>query len=187
MKIRYGLKNLKYAVGYPDTSGAMTYGAYKDMKGAKSMALTQVGENVIEYADDIEWFIAALNSGYDGNVVLEEVPESFLIDILGYVKDSNGVLFEDADVQPKEFALAGEFKNAGDATVTGKRFCFFRCIASRPNVEGETKQNNITVAHDTLNIKAMARISDGMVKATADSNATGYSSWFNAVVTRTGA
>ena len=185
MKIRYGIKNLKYAIGYPDTSGAMTYGSYVDMKGAKSMSLSQVGETVTEYADNIEWFIAALNSGYDGSVVLEEVPESFLTDVLGYVKDSNGVVFEDADVQPKEFALAGEFTNAGDPTVTGKRFCFFRCIASRPNMEGQTKEAGITVAHDTLNIRAMARISDGMVKATADSNATGYNNWFNAVVVKT--
>ena len=184
MKIRYGIKNLKYAQGFPDTSGAMTYGAYKDMKGAKSMTLTQVGETVTEYADNIEWFIAALNSGYEGSVVLEEVPESFLIEILGYVKDSNGVLFEDADIQPKEFALAGEFSNAGDASVTGKRFCFFRCTASRPNVEGQTKENNLTVAHDTINIRAMSRISDGMVKASADSDAAGYNNWFNAVVVK---
>ena len=54
MKIRYGLKNLKYAQAYPDSSGAVTYGTYKDMKGAKSMSLTQVGETVTEYADNID-------------------------------------------------------------------------------------------------------------------------------------
>ena len=184
MKIRYGLKNLKYAQAYPDSSGAVTYGTYKDMKGAKSMSLTQVGETVTEYADNIEWFIAALNNGYEGSVVLEEAPESFLVDILGYEKDSNGVLFEDADAQTKEYAHAGEFSNSGDATVTGKRFCFFRCTASRPNTEGQTKENNLVVAHDTINIRAMPRISDGMVKASADSDAAGYASWFNAVVVK---
>ena len=182
MKIRFGVSNLKYAVATTDNAGVMTYGSYKPVKGAKSITLNAVGETVTEYADNIEWFVAAINSGYEGSINVEEAPKDFLKDILGMTEDANGVLFEDADQIPKEFALAGQFENSGDATVTGKRFCFFRVTASRPNMEGSTKEQGITVNTDTINIRCMPRPADHMVKATADSDATGYATWFDSVV-----
>lgn len=185
MKIRYGLKNLKWAPATSDEVGALTYGSYNDIKGAKSLTLNPVGEKVEEYADDVEWFTEELDDGYDGSFMVEETPKEFLKECCGFEEDSAGVLFENVNIPKKEFALAGEFTNKGDATVTGKRFCLLRCIASRPNVEGGTKEKNITVAHDTIGIRVLPRINDGRVKASADSTSAKYSTWFNSVISPT--
>jgi len=181
-KIRFGVKNLKYAkLTY--TNGLEEYGNYVDIPGAKSISLSPAGETATEYADDTVWFEEASNDGYTGTVNVEELPESFLIDIMGQVKDTKGTLFESANAEIAEFALAGEFTNKGDAVVNGKRFCLFRCKAARPNMDGTGKGNSLTVDTDTLNITVRPRLSDNKVKATANSNETAYATWFNSVVT----
>lgn len=183
MKIRYGVKNLKYSkLTYSGNSE--TYGSYVDIPGAKSISLTPAGETVTEYADDIVWYTEEENTGYTGDVEVEEVPESFLKDILGMIEDTAGALFESNTDVRAEFALAGEFTYAGDSSLTGKRFCLFRCVAARPNTNGTTKQQNKTVDTDRIGITVLPRKSDGAVKATAVSTDTAYSTWFSAVVSK---
>lgn len=184
-KIKYGLKNVYYAVATEgaDSSGnpTYTYGTPVRIPGAVNLSLQAAGETVEEYADDMKYFAEATNAGYTGTLECEVLPDSFLTDIMGMTKNSTGgKLVEAADDVMKEFALLGEFTIRG-GTETGKRVVFYRCTASRPDVTSNTKGTSIEPQHDVLNIVAMPRPTDMAVKATAVSTDSDYANWFTAV------
>ena len=189
-RVRYGLKNLYYAgaTASTTTNGALVYDSPTAIPGAKSISLTAAGAGVDEPADDTVWFHKDINNGYTGTVEFEDTAaaDSFLATVLGHTTDTKSVVFEAASDEQKEFALMGQFTLEGGAdSETGKRFCFFRCVASRPDVNGQTKEvGGLTIATNTVNITVMPRINDDMVKAVADSNSDAYSNWFSAVVTK---
>lgn len=84
---------------------------------------------------------------------------------------------ENANVQPKEFALLFEFD--GDTSAT--RYVFYNCKMTRPSVEGETTTDSIEVKTVTANITASPR-ADGKVKASCeDTTSTAYTGWYTSV------
>ena len=184
-KIRYGLSNCYYALLTVNTSGVETYATPVKLPGSVALTLESSGETVEEFADNITWYKQDMNNGYSGTFECEVLGDDFRKTILGETEDTNGVLWEASNVEAKEFALLGQFEIGGDATDTGKRFALLRCTVGRPALSGNTKEASITPQHDTLNISAIPRISDHLVKATCySSNTTGYNAWFNAVPTK---
>lgn len=181
-RIRFGLKNCKYApISSVAEDGKVTYGEVKPMPGAVNMSLQATGESIEEYADDGVWYAETINSGYDGTLELQEIPEEFITECLGQTKDeTSGAVVENENDQPKEFALFGEMSYRGDSTRKGKRFWFYRVTASRPEIAGSTKTNTVTPQHEILNIKVRPRLNDGAVKATITSNETGYEAFATA-------
>lgn len=177
-KIKYGIRNCYYAVA-TDTDGVLTYGTPKRLAGAVSLSLEAQGESNPFYADDIVYFQSIANNGYSGSLELALIPSDFKGDVLGEVTAKNGLLVEKADTATVEFALLFEFQ--GDEKAT--RHCMYRCTATRPAVAGTTKEASITPQTETLNITAMPRISDQIIKASVPQADTGaYSTWFDAVV-----
>ncbi len=183
MKIRYGISNCYYAVATQGTGGALVYSTPVALPGAVALTLDASGETVTEHADNVEWYVAALNNGYSGNLELEYIPDSFREDVLGEEKDTKDVLFENATAQAKEFALLFQFE-IGDDTAVGKRGALFRVKAGRPSIAGNTKSNTINPDHETLPLTAMPRINDHYVRASAESTSAAYATWFNSVVTK---
>jgi len=178
-KIKYGLRQVHYAVATPNTSGALTYATPVAIPGAVNLSLSAEGERNVFYADDVEYFVSESNNGYSGTLEVALIPESFKTDVLQEVVKTNGVYVESADKTPKEFALLFEFQGDDKAT----RHALFRCICSRPDVSGSTKEQNIEPQTETLNITAMPRINDYVVKGSCPQTATtAYSAWYNAVV-----
>lgn len=183
-RVRYGIKNLYYALATDDGTGKLTYETPVAVPGAKSVSFDAQGDTVSEYADNVLWYTSAANSGYSGDLVFEDTDaaDTFLTAVLGLTKDSTtGAVFETAADSQKEFALLWQFELSGGEE-TGKRTVLYRCVASRPSLAGETKESGITVDTNTVTITAMPRISDDMVKASATSGATAYSTWFTNVV-----
>ena len=181
-RIRYGLKNLYYAtITYPGE----TYATPVALPGAKNISLSASGDSVDEYADDVRWFHLDSNQGYDGTLEFEDTAaaDTFQKTVLGQATDTKNVIWESANDVPVEFALLGEFTLAGGTTETGKRFALLRCVMSRPELTGATKEDSITVQTNTVNITVMPRLSDNLVKAVADSDSAAYSGWFSAVPT----
>ena len=117
--------------------------------------------------------------GYSGTLEIAAIPDAFRTGILGEVADTNGVTVESSDAPTVEFALLFQFE--GDANAV--RHCFYRCTCSRSAVNGATVEASITPQTETLNITAMARISDNVVKSRCDETSapTQYAGWFTTV------
>lgn len=177
-KIKYGLRNVYYAVATSGENGVLTYATPVRIPGGVNLSISAEGDNNIFYADDIEYFTSYANNGYSGSLEVALIPDSFYTDVLG-MTETSGVMVEHANVTPKEFALLFEFQGDDSAT----RHALFRCTCSRPDVAGATKEATIEPQTETLNITVMPRINDYVVKARCPQSATAYSTWFDAVPT----
>lgn len=149
-KIKYGLKNVYYAVATIAANGSATYGTPVAFPGAVSMSLSAEGERSPFYADDIEYWVGSANNGYSGSLEMARLTDSFKKDILGYVEDTKKVLYEDADAQAIHFALIFQF--AGDQRNT--RHVLYNCTCSRPEVSGSTKTETIEPQTETVDLSA---------------------------------
>lgn len=181
-KIKYGIKNCYYAVATISSTGAATYDTPKPLAGAVSISLDPQGDTNNFYADNIVYFTSVANNGYEGDLELAKVPDSFLTDCLGYVADGKGVLVEDANATPVHFALMFQFE--GD--VNAKRTVLYNCVAARPNVEGSTKEDSIEPQTETISLTATtvynAVLDTDVVKASCtETESTAYNSWLSAV------
>ncbi len=177
-KVRFGLKNCHYARAAFDEDGNVTYAAPVRLPGAVSLSLDPEGENESFYADDIVYYVINNNAGYEGDLELALIPEEFLKDILHEEEDANGVLAESADAEFERFALLFEF--TGDKHAI--RHVLYCCSASRPSMEGETREDEKEVQTETLTLIASA-LPNGYVKAKTSVNTSDsvYNSWYQAV------
>ncbi|WP_274940953.1 major tail protein [Chordicoccus furentiruminis] len=177
-KVRFGLKNCHYAKATFDEDGNVTYAKPVRLPGAVSLSLDPEGENENFYADDIVYYVLNNNAGYEGDLELALIPEEFLKDILHEEEDANGVLTENANNEFERFALLFEF--TGDKNAI--RHVLYCCSASRPSVEGETKEDEKEVQTEELAIIASA-LANGAVKAKTSSNTSKavYDAWYDAV------
>lgn len=179
-KIKYGIKNVYYSVVTEDPSTLeCTYATPVKFPGARSISLSAVGETTKFAADDVTYWQGVSNSGYEGDLVMAKIIDSFHTAVLGEVADTNGVIAEYNDMLGQPFALLFEFE--GDKT--GTRHVLYNCVASRPNIAGQTVDGTISPEEETVSITASPRAIDGLVKAklTGDSTDTHYDDWFDAV------
>ncbi len=118
------------------------------------------------------------NCGYDGDLELALIPESFRTVVLKETLDSKGVLIENSEVELAAFALLFEF----DGDQKHIRHVLYNCSASRPGIEGKTNEDSKDVQTEKLSLKAVP-LANGMVKAKTGNttNATTYADWYKAV------
>lgn len=180
-KIKYGLRNVYYAkvTAVDASTGALTYDTPVRIPGAVDLAMEPAGDENPFYADDVVYWQGYANNGYSGTLEIALIPDAFRVDVLGESLGSNGVYYELSDTPTVEFALMFEFQ--GDESAT--RHCLFRCTASRAATNGHTQEAQITPQTETLNLTAMSRINDHVVKARCPQSATPYATWFDAVPT----
>ena len=177
-KVKYGIKNVYYAVATEGTGGVLTYGTPVAIPGARSISLSASGETSNWYADNVVYFSTAANNGYEGDLAVALVPDSFRVDVLGEVLDTKGFYVEETNKPTVEFALLFQFE--GDESAT--RHCFYRCTATRPQVNSATVEETIEPQEETITITAMPRINDNVIKSRCPASATTpYSAWFTAV------
>ena len=177
-KIRFGLKNCYYAKATFDEDGNVTYDTPKRLPGAVSLSLDPEGESENFYADDIVYVVLNNNAGYEGDLELALIPEEFLKDILHEEEDANGVLLENANSTFERFALLFEF--TGDAKAI--RHVLYCCSASRPNMEGNTREQQKEVKTEQLTLTATP-LANGYVKAKTGTNTSKavYDNWYKSV------
>lgn len=116
-KVKFNICNCHYALQRAAEDGEMTFDTPVAMPGAVSLALDPNGEPESFYADGIEYYIIANNMGYDGDLELALIPESFRTDVLKEEADGNEVLVENANSETGAFALLFEFD--GDVRKSG--------------------------------------------------------------------
>ncbi len=177
-KVKFGLKNVHYAV-ITENEGSITFATPVKLPGAVSLSLSAKGDKSEFYADDILYFGASANQGYEGSLELALIPDDFRKDVLGDKADNNGALFEDADAIPKNIALMFEF--SGDEKAT-RHVCYNVAVA-RPNVESNTKEASIDPKTDTLEVTVSPAVDTGYVKAKIEQGKTGYETFYSSVYT----
>lgn len=177
-KVKYNLKNAHYALLTIAEDGTVSFGTPTAMPGAVSISLDANGEPENFYADGVAYYVINNNMGYDGDLELAMIPESFRLECLKEELDSNGVLIENSDVELGSFALLFEF----DGDQKHIRHVLYNCAASRPGIEGQTNEDSKEVQTETLTITATP-LGNGMVKAKTGNttNATVYGNWYKAV------
>lgn len=182
-KVKYGLKNVHYAVATIAADGSATYGAVKPWPGAVNLSLEAQGGTTKFRADNINYWIGQSNNGYEGDLETALIPESFRVDVLGELVDGNGVRLEDVDAKTVPFALM--FQIEGDAD--NGRYVFYNCSASRPSVSGQTTDEEIEPQTETITITTSSVYFPGfnggknVAKGCVYEGETGYASFFSAV------
>jgi phi13 family phage major tail protein len=181
-KVKFNVKNVHYALLTETEEGTITYGAPVAIPGARSLSMDAQGDLTKWYADGMVYYTTAANNGYDGSLEVAMFPESFRTDVLGETLDEKKVLVENANVEPKRFALLFEF----DGDQKGIRHVMYNCVATRPAVSGNTVEESKEPETETANITA-SPLSDGRVKAkTSDStDEATYSNWYKNVYVST--
>ena len=177
-KVKFNICNVHYALITVSEEGEVAFGTPVAMPGAVSLSLEPNGEPSNFYADGYAYYTISNNMGYEGDLELAMVPESFRTDVLKESLDDNSVLVESANVETANFALLFEF----DGDVKKIRHVLYNCSAARPNIESATNEEEIEVQTETLAITA-APLANGYVKArTGDSTTdTVYTGWYTAV------
>lgn len=173
-KIKYGISKCYYAV---KSNG--TYGTPVALPGAVSISLSAQGELYKFYADNIEYYRNAVNNGYEGTLELALVPDEFLTAVLGNTLDgTDKVLVEEVQNTSTEFALG--FQVEGDQN--SPRFWFYNCVATRPEVAGDTKEASIEAQTESITIST-SPTEDGYVRVrtTKDTPTATYEGWFSDV------
>lgn len=179
-KIQYGIKNAHYVVITEGADGTYTYGTPVKYPGATALTLTPKGETTEFYADDILYYSATSNQGYDGTITLAVITEAFRKDVLGEVQEgADGVLTELSTAKPKKVAWLFEFD--GDAKAT--RHALYNCSVSRPGASGSTKTTSAEPGTTELTFVASPRPTDSKVKSSTTSTTTDavYNAWYTSV------
>lgn len=177
-KVKYNLKNAHYAVLKEEEDGKFTYETPVKIPGAVSISMAAQGNIKKFHADGIVYYQTASNNGYEGDLEMALVPESFRVNVLGETLDNNKVLIESTDAKAKTFALLFEF----DGDSKGIRHVMYCCTATRPSVESKTKEEEVDPVTEKLTISAAPR-SDGKIKAkTGDEvDEATYNGWYQTV------
>lgn len=174
-KITYGLSNVAvWPISSTSDAGVPSYGSKITIPGAVEMSLDAEGSSDPFYADDVVYYQGVSNNGYIGSITFADIPAAFNQTIMGETVDANGAIVENANAQPKEFAIAFEFK--GD--VSKRRHVFYRCKATRPSVASSTKEDSITPNTQELSFSALPRLDNGTVKARCEETDAAYASWY---------
>ncbi|HDR7801752.1 TPA: phage tail protein [Bacillus tropicus] len=180
-KVAFGLKNVYYAL-YDVTGGVVTFKTPIPIPGAVELTFDPRGDLIEFYADDMLYYAASNNQGYDGTLSIATIPEQFAIDALGeQLDETDGVLNELADAKGNPFALLFEF----DGDVKATRHVMYNNSASRPTIASKTKTNSAEPNTNELKFVSSPIDINGkrMVKTKTTSKTTQalYDNWYKEV------
>ena len=177
-KVKFNICNVHYALQTQDETGAYSFATPVAIPGAVSISLDPKGEPETFYADGTAYYIINNNQGYDGDLEVAMIPESFRTDVLMESTDTNSVLVENSNAETGKFALLFEF----DGDQKKIRHVMYNCSASRPKIEAKTNEDSREVQTETISIQARP-LTNGLVKAkTGDTTkAAVYNAWYKNV------
>lgn len=178
-KVNFGLKNVHYAT-FEEVNGKIVYDTPIPMPGAIELELEPRGELTEFYADDMLYYSAATNQGYNGKLTIANIQEDFAINCLGEEKnEADGVITEKTTAKGKPFAYLFEF----DGDIKATRHVLFNCSANRPTVSSSTKTDTSEPNENELTFISSPRSTDYAVKSktSATTSKEVYDNWYNTV------
>ena len=181
-KVQFNLKNVHYAM-FATEGDTPSWGTPVAVPGAVSLSLEQQGELTKFYADGIVYWQSSSNNGYEGDLEMARFPDKMRQDVWGEeLVATDNVLIENANVQPKSFALL--FQIDGDQT--NNLYCLYNCNATRPSVAGSTTNETKEPQTETCTISAVPLV-NGNVKASTTATTTDdvRNNWFKKVYEKT--
>lgn len=185
-KVQFGLSKVHYAPYTVDETGEIMFEKPIPIPGAVSLTSEPKGELTEFYADNVLYYVASTNQGYEATLSIASIPQQFAIDALGEELDEiDGVIMELANATGKPFALLWQFE--GDVKAT--RHVMFNCKANRPNISGNTKESSAEVSANELSLVASPMEIDGKslvkTKTTPSTSPAVYDAWYNSVYKKT--
>ena len=182
-KVKYGLKRLAFAIATIADDGTATYGTPVTLPGARNLSLEGQGSGEITYADDGAYYIDTVPSTRQGDLEMVRFIDAFLLQVLGYIKDTDGSLMEDMNAGTVHFALLFETNNDKKPT----RYVIYNCIATAPVVGSATTEDGKNIQTETSQITSLGIYDAARNKwvsfkrSSPDTDATSYAAWFNEV------
>lgn len=180
-KVKYGLKNVHYAIATIGADGTASYASPVAWPGAVNLSMDAQDEKITFRADNTDYYTSYANNGYEGDFESALIPDNFRTGVLGEI--TNGDLkLETAEQSTVHFALLFEFD--GDESAT--RHVMYNCTASRPAVSGSTTGKTIEPQTETTTISAKSIYNEptgkNLVKARCtDTASASYTGWYTAV------
>lgn len=186
-KVRFGLKNVYYAVLTESTDGtANTYATPVAVPGAVSLTLDSNGTDGTFYADNVAYYKTFANNGYTGELEMARINDAMLQDVWGMDLDATSkVLYEKTGIQPKPFALLFQIEGDQDEELN----VLYRVVpTSKPSEGSQTVGEEVEPVTQTFEFEALPLVTGpasqaGLIKArttdaTPDATKT---AWFTAV------
>lgn len=190
-KVRFGLKNVYYAVLTESTDNTNnTWATPKAVKGAVSLTLDSNGTDGTFFADNVAYYKTFANNGYTGTLEMARITDDMLKDVWGMTLDATSkVLYEATGTQPKPFALL--FQVEGD--VNEELNVFYRVVpTSKPSMGSQTVEEQVEPVTQSFDFEALPLVSGpsyqaGLIKGrTTDTTTTAVrSAWFTTVTIAT--
>ncbi len=151
-KVQFNLKNVHYAV--LTTNGLEpAWDTPVAVPGAVTLTLDPQGEVSPFYADGIVYYQSVANNGYSGSLEIARMPDQMLQDIWGMtLDDTDFVLMENSNVEPKSFALLYQIDGDADR----QYYCLYNCSGTRPAIGGTTTTGAKTPQTQSSSISAVA-------------------------------
>lgn len=181
-KVQFNLKNVHYSVlSYTDNKPA--WETPVAVPGAVTLTLDPQGSVEPFYADGIVYYQSTANNGYSGDLEMARYPDQMLTDVWGFeLDDTDKVLTENANVEPKAFALLYQI----DGDKNNDLYCLYNCTGTRPGIGGATSTESKTPQTRSSTISAVP-LTDGKVLArtTSETSNEVRQNWFNKVYEKT--
>lgn len=176
-KVNFGFKNVHIA---PILNNG-EYGEIFKLNGGVNFEADPEGDTMNFSADDDpNYFTQSANNGYAGSLEVAAINEKFATEILGIIKDRNGVMIENTDAKIKEFAMMFEV----DGDIQKRRLLFYRVIASRPTIKAKTTEESPDPEAIKMDIKAVKN-KNGDVRAYVGQDKEAYNTFFDNVYIKT--
>ena len=185
-KVRFGLKNVYYAVLTESTDGTNnTYGTPVAVPGAVSMTLDSNSSDGTFYADNVSYYKTFANNGYSGTLEMARINDAMMKDIFNMTLDSSNTLVEATGTQPKPFALM--FQIEGDQKE--ELNVLYRVVpTSKPTAGSQTVEETVEPVTQSFDFEALPLVTGpayqkGLIKRrTTDTTTTSVrTGWFTTV------
>lgn len=190
-KVRFGLKNVHYAILTDGTDSTNnSWATPKAVKGAVSLTLDSNSSDGTFYADNISYYKTFANNGYSGTLEMARISDDMLKDVWGMTIDNTSkVLYEATGVTPKAFALLFQIEGDESAELN----VLYRVVpTSKPTAGSQTVEETTTPVTQSFDFEALPLVNGpsyqrGFIKGrTTDSTTTAVrSSWFTTVTIAT--